>query len=305
MKPHAEFNYHFSKKVFRDDNKLYFKILTSVFIIMFLFIIITASQDYSKYNLAFQQKIKKRYISLISKLITQESKISIAPIPGDINKDDILSPEEKKAYEKIKIAKSARGSYINSLQESYYSDMPDDEGVDINNDQQLVLELTHEGSASGSYFGRGLATRRKKQKMRHYDNVYDLVAHPFEYKLSRRGIMYINVTDELLQESETERVGYRDPDEIYRVVSGHLPTIEHCFQKARRINKNIKGYIKYEFRISYDGYVIPESIRILNSTIRDPLVEACIRKTIKRWRDFQKLDEKMGIARVVQKFAFN
>jgi hypothetical protein len=81
--------------------------------------------------------------------------------------------------------------------------------------------------------------------------------------------------------------------------------VEFCFQKARRINANIRGYVKFEFRISYEGYVVPESIRIVDSTIRDPQIEACIKKRIRRWRDFEKLDEKMGIARIVQKFAFN
>jgi hypothetical protein len=117
--------------------------------------------------------------------------------------------------------------------------------------------------------------------------------------------MYIDIPDDMLNDREREHIGYRNPDEINKVVSAHLPMIEHCFRKARRINANVKGYVKFEFRISYEGYVIPESIRIINSTVRDPMVEACIKKNIKRWRDFSKLDKKMGIARVVQKFAFN
>ncbi len=306
MKPNAEFNYYFAKKPFREDNKLYFQILFTVFVFAVLSIVLIANLDYSKYQSSYQEVIKKRYVNLISKLLIEVPNQPAPTFPGDTNKDNILSPEEKLALEKKKAIDAARkNAYVGTGIKDMYADLAEFEDLGMSGDDQLVMELTRESKKSGSTYKRGIPVRRKKDKMRKYSSVYDLVSHPFEYNLSRRGVMYIDVTDELLQEPETEQAGYRDPDEISRVVSTHLPMVEHCFQKARRINSNIKGYVKFEFRISYEGYVIPESIRIISSTINDPMVETCIKKTIKRWRDFQKLDEKMGIVRTVQKFAFN
>ena len=306
MKSNAEFNYYFSKKPLRDDNKLYYQILTSVIAFIVLSISLAANLDYSKYQSSYKEVIKKRYVNLITKLLVEEPKPSAETIPGDLNKDNILSAEEKLALEKKKAEDSAKKStYVGTFIRDKYADLSGFEDYGMNEDDILIEELTRESKKPGSTYNRGIPVRREKDKMRKYSSVYDLVSHPFEYNLSRRGVMYINVTDELLQEPETEQAGYRDPNEISRVVSTHLPMIEHCFQKARRINSNVRGYVKLEFRISYEGYVIPESIRVLSSTINDPMVEACIKKTVKRWRDFQKLDQKMGIVRTVQKFAFN
>ncbi len=306
MKSNAEFNYYFTKKVFREDNKLYFQILFSVFVLVTCFITIIGSFDYKQHQSSYKKIIKKRYVNLISKLLVEEPKQTGETILGDTNKDHILSPKGKRALE-IKIAeeKARQSVYIPPSGTAPYGDLAEFEDLEINTDDQLIAELTSESNKSGAAVKRGIPLRRKKTKMHKYSSVYDLVSHPFEYDLSRRGVMYINVTDELLHQPQTEQAGYRDPDEISRVVATHLPMVEHCFHKARRINSNIKGYIKFEFRISYDGYVIPESIRVLKSTINDPLVEQCIKKTIRRWRDFQKLDKKMGIVRTVQKFAFN
>ena len=306
MKTNTEFNHNFSKKRFRDDNKLYYQIVTFVIIFTILSVSLVANLDYSKYRSSYKEVIKKRYVNLITKLLVEAPKPPVETVSGDLNKDHTLSPEEKLALEKKMAERSAQKSaYIGSFIRDKYVDLSEFEDNDISEDDILIEELTRESKKPGSTYNRGIPVRRKMDKMRKYSSVYDLINHPFEYNLSRRGVMYINVTDELLQEPETEQLGYRDPNEISRVVSAHLPMIEYCFQKARRINRNVRGYVKLEFRISYEGYVIPESIRVLSSTINDPKVEACIKKTVKRWRDFKKLDQKMGIVRTVQKFAFN
>jgi len=65
------------------------------------------------------------------------------------------------------------------------------------------------------------------------------------------------------------------------------------------------GYVKVEFKITSDGFILPQSIRIIKSTLRNKKVEQCIKKNIRRLRGFEKLDQSKGIARVTHKFVFN
>ena len=65
------------------------------------------------------------------------------------------------------------------------------------------------------------------------------------------------------------------------------------------------GYVKVEFNITNDGFILPESIKIIDSTLRNKSVEQCIKKNIRRLRGFVKLDKSRGIARVTHKFVFN
>lgn len=95
-------------------------------------------------------------------------------------------------------------------------------------------------------------------------------------------------------------MGYRDPEEVERVVHQYSPMIEYCFRKHTKFSANSRGFIKVAFKVSYEGYVIPESVRIVSSTIRNRALEQCIKNYIRHWRNFKPLDESMGIAQVVQ-----
>ena len=135
-------------------------------------------------------------------------------------------------------------------------------------------------------------------------DINNTLKRPFNYIIDRQGEIFINFTDEMINEPLTP-AGYRNPDEIERVISNYQPMIEQCFRRASRYNSTLKGFEKVSFSISPDGYVIPETIRIISSTIRSKQFEKCLKEYIRRWRSFEKLDESMGIAQVVQKFIFN
>ena len=131
-------------------------------------------------------------------------------------------------------------------------------------------------------------------------------SHPYEYKIYRTANLYLDMPEYLVEDGKEQEIyGYRDQDEILKVIYSKSDIIESCYQKALRSNTVNSGYVKVEFKIAPDGYVLPGSINILNSTIRNRLVEECIKKNIRRWRDFEKLDDNRGIAHVVHNFVFN
>jgi hypothetical protein len=149
---------------------------------------------------------------------------------------------------------------------------------------------------------------RSKQNRANYQKKpgEDLMRDPYQYKIYRTANLYLDIPEYLVEEQQEKEVrGYRDQDEILRVIYSKSNIIESCYQKALRSNTVNSGYVKVEFKISPDGHVLPGSINIINSTIRNRLVEECIKKNIRRWRDFEKLNENMGIAHVVHKFVFN
>ena len=183
-----------------------------------------------------------------------------------------------------------------------YYDLPvlGDDEPDFLPDEFIVVEL----SRKGNFSGMRLQTRRRN--INHYNiNEFDEpLNNLYNYVIRRQGNAYINPTAELLKDNQIS-FGYRDPDEIQRVISKYKPMIEHCYRKALLLNGGTSGYVKVQFQISYEGYVIPESIQVLNSTIKNRHAVQCIKKYIKRWRNFAELDETMGIASVTQKFVFN
>jgi TonB family protein len=146
---------------------------------------------------------------------------------------------------------------------------------------------------------------RRAHKTQYGINIFDEpLDNLYNYVIQRQGDFSIKPTEELLRNNKL-KFGYRDPDEIQRVIAKYEPMIEHCYRKALNQYGGSRGFVKVQFQISYEGHVIPESIRILNSTIKNRQAEQCIKKYIRRWRNFAELDETMGIARVTQKFVFN
>jgi len=124
-----------------------------------------------------------------------------------------------------------------------------------------------------------------------------------EYKIYRDASLYLDVPEFMLEEKT--RYVYRNQEDILRVIYSKSGLIESCYQKAARTNYVQSGYVKVEFHIAANGYVLPASIKILDSTIRNKDVEQCIKKNIRRWRSFERLENSTGIAHVVHKFVFN
>lgn len=257
--------------------------------------------DYQELNNYADQLIRSRYKSLAAEFI-------ISTVPYEhTNELLIVKPHiPDMVQSRTKIIRNVErlikpGDKPSEVTAVLGDDLPD---VD-----EFVKNLDQLESGQLSYRDNRWPTAKSNSQRRNVTNydagdLEDLLENPFNYLISRRGAVYIDLTDELQKTPELKR-GFRDPTEIERVVETNQPMVEFCFRKEARKNLGLKGFVKVEFRISYEGYVLPESIRIVNSSLRNKKVEKCIKNYIRRWRNFRKLDEEMGIARVVQKFVFN
>jgi hypothetical protein len=98
--------------------------------------------------------------------------------------------------------------------------------------------------------------------------------------------------------------GSRDFYETIATMEANEIDIKYCLEKYTRYDPSITGDISISFTIHPDGFVIPASVRITQSTIRDPRIAECIRKQIQRWRNFVPLAYEYGNFTVTRKYVF-
>lgn len=307
MNPNFKFNTLFGLKLSDRLDGTYYSLLIISTAIFSLFVLILSQLNYQNLSSEADLLIRDRYKALAATFIVDEAPAApLKDIPA-INPTDITGPA-KSLTKKItsKIQKSVdrivqSGRVTNSTSNTLASELPD---VD-----DFIGDMESIENGQLAYNDRkwpATKTSGQARKVTHFDpgDIDDMMEKPFNYILSRKGAVYIDLTDEMVDDPN-DKAGYRDPVEIERVVEQNQSMIEHCFRREARRNLHLNGFVKVEFRISFEGFVIPESIRIINSTVRSRKVEHCIKQYISRWRNFRKLDEEMGIARVVQKFVFN
>ena len=293
-------------------NQPLLKYFSVTFLLVFSVIVIVANLDYSLYQKKSDARILERYKRLVTELITEEDRQLTSAdslISGkessehDIPRTTIATAAERENRRNLTDSQMAKRGILKSINKyDPYADLPllDDNEPEFRPDEFLVVELSRKGASSGMRF----QTRRRNVNNYAINEFDEPLKNLYNYVIKRQGNAYINPTKELLRDNQIQ-FGYRDPDEIQRVIAKYKPMIEHCYRKALSQNGGTSGFVKVQFHISYEGFVIPESIHILNSTINNRQAELCIKKYIKRWRNFEELDEKMGIARVTQKFVFN
>ncbi len=307
MNPNFKFNTLFGLKLSDRLDGTYYSLLLISTALFSVFVIILSQLNYKTLSSKADLLIRDRYKALVATLIIEEpSAPPLADISG-IDTEAYAKPAktrmkniESKIQKSVdRFAQSARtATNAKSILENDLPDVDDFIGdMESIEDGQLFY---------GSNKWPTIKTTGTARNVTHFDpgSIDDMMEKPFNYLLSRKGAMYIDLTDEMVDDPN-DKIGYRDPLEIERVVEQNQSMIEHCFRKEARRNLHLNGFVKVEFRISFEGFVIPESIRIINSTVRSRKVEKCIKQYISRWRNFRRLDEEMGIARVVQKFVFN
>jgi len=304
------FTANFGLKWYEHFQKRFVLFYTISFLVIYSTIAILANLNYSRINLYKQDIIIDRYKRLVSGLIIEdalkpEADITASSLTTMVPQPPAPIPQSPAARQSRREAIDAQMARQGILQPTAalnpYGYLPDMEGIGSTRSlpEPAVVELSRR------------STYRRVQG-RSYQGVTNYNANEFDqpltdlynYVIRRQGNAYIKLTPELLKEDRVE-LGYRDPDEIQRVISRHQPMIEYCYRKGLALDVGLSGYVQVEFHISYEGFVIPESIRILGSTVRNQNVAQCIKNYIKRWRNFERLDESMGIARVTQKFVFN
>jgi outer membrane biosynthesis protein TonB len=98
--------------------------------------------------------------------------------------------------------------------------------------------------------------------------------------------------------------GYRDEEETMAVTMQNQRRVRHCIDKVYRTYGNVKGYIAIKYTIHPLGYVIPESVKVVESTIPNPEIAQCIVRSVRNWRNFKSIPIEMGNYTVYQKFVF-
>jgi len=98
--------------------------------------------------------------------------------------------------------------------------------------------------------------------------------------------------------------GYRTQKQTLVTINKNSQFIRYCLEKFYAGDPTVKGNIVVKFDIHPNGYVVPESVRIIQSGISDPRVIRCIKKNIRRWRNFPKVAMEMGDYTITQKYVF-
>ncbi len=333
-----KFNRMFGLRLTDRLDGTYYSLFIIVTFITALIILRLATLDYSRYQLKAEQEINHKYKAFISQLIVNEVKtvepgiknvhqLVIPPavsiehnrLPVTIVPESQLKKQRQHLARRISkeqtilsrtkmIGKPGTGAGIASELPAGLADFSAENEDDFFDQNQLAMADARE------------AVRKIKARARTANPVYQAKTTQvtnfdpgditkgdvklFNYVVERKGTAYLDVPEQLVKDSPAN-VGYRDPTEVEEVVRRYSPMIEYCYRKNTRYAPDARGFIKVAFKVSYEGYVIPESVRIISSTLRNKPLEQCIKNYIKHWRNFKRLDPSMGIAQVVQKFVFN
>jgi hypothetical protein len=98
--------------------------------------------------------------------------------------------------------------------------------------------------------------------------------------------------------------GYRESEEAISLVGKDIEDVEKCIKRYSFVNSDIRGNIEVKFTVHSEGYVIPESIRIIRSDIRDSRILNCIRKSISGLKNLSSVDSQLGEYTITHKYVF-
>ncbi len=137
-------------------------------------------------------------------------------------------------------------------------------------------------------------------------------------KIGSDGLVYSSSTVEVSGEAAREASGMsamdsgglyaagsyveRTPAALAAVVSSHNAAIQYCYQRELKRNSELKGEIRVRIVVSPRGSV--DSVNVLSSTIKNPVVEDCVTGRIKRWNDFGASDPLKGKVAIKQTYVF-
>ncbi len=267
----------FFRNIFAGPDILFYRILISSFI--FFFILIIALAHFKVENL--NEQIRKQY---------HEYALGLEPVEQKAyptTQKNILDTSLKPIRETVS-QKESKKSILKNIPPIAIPDV-------------LFDELSHEAeSEAEKIIARPSVKVERGQVKLKLDALLD---DPLAYKIERDAELFI---EEPAGNSEEEvKFGYRDQEEIYRIIESKQMNIEACYEKAAKHGMVNSGYLIVAFQITSDGFILPQTIRIIKSTLFNKKVEQCIKKNIRRLRGFEKLDKSKGTAKVTHKFVFN
>ncbi len=293
-----QYNYRkefFHRPFWTESNKRFIITIISVFIITFSFTLALIRYTSLLPEIRIQKTIKERYISYISNIYAEvKPKVEIPPtpsVPPIMEEKNLAAPPIiEEVVRKTTPARSTRqgkaGRESKILQKGRIGTNPV-----IAQAIEAVPGLI-QPSESKPVFTPAATYRRKAKEY----EIAKAISGAYE------GVDYSIPPPEYTDFEIAE--GYRNEEEIIMAVNGKKKYIRHCINKYHRNDPSIRGNIVVKFKIHPDGYVIPSSIKIVESDIPDPRVLRCIKKVISRWRDFPKVAYEDGVYTITQKYIF-
>jgi hypothetical protein len=98
--------------------------------------------------------------------------------------------------------------------------------------------------------------------------------------------------------------GVRDYEQTITTANENKKYVKHCIDRYYRNDPTFRGNMVVKFDIHPEGYVVPQSIRVIESDIEDTRVLNCIKRTIRRWRNFPRVPYELGEYSITQKYVF-
>ena len=255
MNPAFKFNELFGLKIADRLNGTYYSLLIIVLFFVSIAVSVTANFDYDKLNQEASERIRNRYKDLVSQLIMDrkeyQAEFDLSERTEENEKKNLdKTKEDKRKAEEKKIEESVRnrfsmGASGGSGYGDKYANLPDDDDLFENIDFGEPVQLTYN---SNTWPARG------RRSVDNFDagDISNPLKRPFNYLVDRKGEIFINFTDEMINEPQSP-AGYRNPEEIERVVTNYQPMIEQCFRKVSRYSSVQKGFVQVSFDISHEA----------------------------------------------------
>ncbi|MCI0514076.1 AgmX/PglI C-terminal domain-containing protein [candidate division KSB1 bacterium] len=263
-----------------------------------------------------------------STVLTEETKNKRAPAPVAVQSAPPKTAVPGKTNENRRVSQSRNQTDVNSqgllgVLSATASNTSDQEIADVLGDpksnrgnlQEVLsnigsgkaLTAPGQGSASTGKTGTEPAptktTRGSRTKTKDgIEDQIDRLGAATAKDLGRQGNLVVVENMSIIENTGNAKGSAREEQKVMAVVNAHNSAIQSCFQRAERLNPNLKGKIVVRFIISYLGKVT--QAEILSSTFNDESVESCILNRIRKWDDFGVIEPEKGDATVRQVYTF-
>jgi hypothetical protein len=279
---------YFRRPLLTDENKRLWSILIITSFITLIahgFLVKWASEITSQ---QLEQNIKQDYIAYLAESYGQ---IDLIPSPT-------LSLFKEASIPKVTPRSSAGNSENRSVSSSNATKNTPSKPGNINREiaETSQMGIATIGSAvegTPGYTGRIHTPTRREKRLSYRREVKIFRSH--------QDNILIPIPKIIQQASQN---GNRDYYETIATMEANEIDIKYCFEKYARYDPSISGDVSLRFTIHPDGFVIPASVKITQSSIRDPRIVECIRKQIQRWRNFIPLAYEEGNFTVTRKYVF-
>jgi len=286
QKPFSYHNEYFHRPLLSEENKRLWSILSATaatVLVIHSFLLLWTSNISS---VEIRAKIKSQYISFLS-----QQDLMAEPAPPAVAPEE-MAPDSKsyRAQYSDVISPVKRGRFL--------PDRPTSVPLDIT---ELVKQTDQLGFATISSAVEGVPGfagidfgRSRPEKKLYYRNEDKIFRSHQEH-------IHIPIPENIQFASQN---GNRNLDETLAIMEANEIDIKYCFEKYSRFDPSMSGDVLLSFSIHPDGFVIPSTVRVLNSSVRDPRIIECIKKQVRRWRNFTPLAYEEGNFSVTRKYVF-